>query len=144
MRVYVVLDLQTRNIYGITDELWLAKLFYVQRNRFLNNLFILRRKDKYLTKRGLSNHDLKINYLSGYAVLNYELEFIESEMLLAGFTYFKYRDSKVEKLGKSLKRKKKEYRALLVRQCIENPKTVFDYVILKREYDYKLYQESHI
>ena len=95
MRVYVVLDLQTRNIYGITDELWLAKLFYVQRNRFLNNLFILRRKDKYLTKRGLSNHDLKINYLSGYAVLNYELEFIESEMVLAGFTYFKYRYSKV-------------------------------------------------
>ncbi len=138
MRVYVVLDLQTRNIYGITEELWLAKLFYVQRNRILNNLFILRRKDRYLTKYGLLSHDLKINYLSGYAILNYELEFIESEMELAGFNYFSRRYSEVEKLCKSVKRKKKEYRNLLVRKCIETPKLVLDYINNKREYDFKI------
>ena len=52
MKLYVILDRSTKTEYGITDKLWLARLFYIQRYKYDNNLILIHRKSN-LAKRSL-------------------------------------------------------------------------------------------
>lgn len=141
MKYYMVLDRSGRNIYGVSDKEWLARLFYVQRKPYESDMIILRRKHPYLTKHNDCDYDYKIRYVSGYALLNYEVQYIEHNFISSGFDYFerKYRRSK--RARKFLKRKKEEYLRLLVRDCYEMPKMVLSYLDAITEFEYQMSNE---
>ena len=93
MRLYVVLDKNSKIEYGVTNKIWLAKLFLIQRYDINNNLTIQCRKSK-RDKHDLIYHDLNLYYFSGYALLNDEIQYINSNILDFGIDYYRKKYSK--------------------------------------------------
>jgi len=141
MKYYMVMDKSGRIIYGVSDKEWLARLFYVQRNEYESDMIILRRKHPYLTKHNDCDYGYKIRYVSGYALLNYEVQYIEHNLLSSGYDYYERKYKRCKRVRKFLKRKKREYLDLLVRDCIEMPKMVFSYLDAITEFEYKMSNE---
>ena len=79
MRLYVVLDKTSKIEYGVTNKLWLARLFVIQRYDTNKNLTIDCRKSK-KSKHDLIYHDLNLYYFSGFALLYEELQYIHSNI----------------------------------------------------------------
>ena len=88
MKLYVILDRSTKTEYGITDKLWLARLFYIQRYKYDNNLILIHRKSN-LAKRSLPYNDLYIRYFSGFALVEEEIKYIDYCMTDFGIDYLR-------------------------------------------------------
>lgn len=88
MRLYVILDKITNTEYGITNKLWLARLFYLQRHETNRNMIIICRKSK-MRKGDLLYHDLNLYYFSGFALLDDEIQYVNYNILDAGIEYYK-------------------------------------------------------
>ena len=98
MRLYVVLDKTSKIEYGVTNKLWLARLFVIQRYDTNKNLTIDCRKSK-KSKHDLIYHDLNLYYFSGFALLYEELQYIHSNIFDAGIQYYrkKYKQKSIQR-----------------------------------------------
>ena len=98
MEYYVILDRISKREYGITNKLWLARLFCIQRYKVNRNIIYLSRKSK-RSKSDMVYHEKWIRYFSGYALCNYELEYIDTVIEESGMHYFrrKYKKAKFQR-----------------------------------------------
>ena len=106
LKFYIIQDKSFKKKYGITDKLWLAQLFIIQRHEYNNNLTLQTiRKDKDI-KFSTKLDDDYIRYFSGFALTNGEINYIQYEMSM-------YYDKK------DLKKLKKKYNTASVKEFLE-------------------------
>ena len=98
MKLYIVLDKISKIKYGITNKIWLARLFIIQRTVINKNLIIECQKSK-KNKHDLIYHDLNLYYFSGFALLYEELQYIRGNIFDAGIYYYrdKYKQKSIQK-----------------------------------------------
>lgn len=136
MKLYVILDRISKIEYGISDKLWLARLFYIQRYDTNHNLVLIHRKSKgarYL----LTYKDRSIHYFSGHALLSYELEYINLVLLDTGIGYYrrKYKQRKVQRM---LDQIEKSIIASSIADCIHRQSDVIDRLAAFAEWQYRV------
>lgn len=114
-----------KNKYGITDKLWVAELFMIQRHEYTKNLTIDTQKDKKYDKYSITMEENYIRYLSGFALTNKEINFINYEMSMCHDFNKRLRkkyDSK--KISQFIDFIEKEYKVDLIEQCFKNSNEV--------------------
>ena len=105
LKYYIIQDESFKKKYGITDKLWLAQLFIIQRHEYNKNLTINTiRKDKDI-KFTTKLDDDYIRYFSGFALTNREIQYIQYEMSM----YYTKKD---------LKKLKKKYNTKSVKDFL--------------------------
>lgn len=124
MKYYVVLNRDTLTQYGVTNKLWLVRLFIIQRREYNRNLILREKKGNDITKEMLMQDPTYIHYFSSCAsaLTNAELELLDYILLTHGhahedelsFYHKKFRDSK-----KKLK-KLQIYEKVVIPQMIED------------------------
>lgn len=99
MRLYVILNRRTKHEYAITNKLWLARLYYMQRFSVNGELIFISRKSKQ-SKSTIIYSGNWLHYFSGYVMSNDELRYINSVLDDAGVGYLrqKYRKPKFKKI----------------------------------------------
>ena len=137
MRLYIILDKISKLEYGITDKLWLARLFYIQRYDTNHNLVLIHRKSNRVDRKTLQYNDRSLCYFSGFALLNDEISYIEQMLFDAGIGYFRR------------KYRRKRYQAILdkveqsiidssIQDCIYRRSDVIDRLSAISEWYYKV------
>lgn len=125
LKYYIIRDKMFKNKYGITDKLWVAELFMIQRHEYTKNLTIDTQKDKKYDKYSISMEENYIRYLSGFALTNKEINFINYEMSMCHDSNKQLRkkyDSK--KISQFIDFIEKEYKVDLIEQCFKNSNEV--------------------
>ena len=125
LKYYIIRDKMFKNKYGITDKLWVAELFMIQRHEYTKNLTIDTQKDKKYDKYSISMEENYIRYLSGFALTNKEINFINYEMSMCHDFNKQLRkkyDSK--KISQFIDFIEKEYKVDLIEQCFKNSNEV--------------------
>lgn len=106
LKYYIIQDKSFKKKYGITDKLWIAQLFMIQRHEYNSNLTIKTiRKDKDI-KFTTKLDDNYIRYFSGFALTNREIQYIQYEMSM----YYN---------KKELKKLKKKYNIKSVKKFLD-------------------------
>lgn len=115
LKFYIIQDKSFKKKYGMTDKLWLAQLFIIQRHEYNTNLTINTiRKDKDI-KFSIKLDDDYIRYFSGFALTNKEIKYIKYELSM----FYNKKD---------LKKLKKKYQVKSVNDFIENCNMYIDEV----------------
>lgn len=135
MKLYVILDRMSKIEYGITDKLWLARLFYIQRFETNNNLVLVHRKSK--NTRMLLHTDRWIHYFSGFALLNHEIEYINLAILDAGIGYYR-RKYKRKRQQQMLDDVEQSVIDRSIQDCIHRKSDVLDRLTAFHEWQYRI------
>ena len=80
MKKYIILDRYNFTQYGVTTKIWLARLFILQRREYNKNLIYNIQKDTEDNKFKITLNDLNLQYLSGFALTNREIDYINYEI----------------------------------------------------------------
>ena len=142
MKLYVISDSISHSVRGLTSKEWIAMLFLMQRRELNNNLKITIQKSDDNRKFNYKMNDLYINYFSGFALTNLELEYIHYQLSMypnkESISEFENEyDSKT--IRKFLKKYKKKglsnYFDDFAQRAIYNPSEVQDLVYQKRFFE---------
>ena len=131
MKKYIILDRYNFTQYGVTTKIWLARLFILQRREYNKNLIYNIQKDTEDNKFKITLNDLNLQYLSGFALTNREINYINYEIDMISsqekLEYFKNKYSK-KSIQKFLKRYEKDIIPQLIEyfayKCIIDPSHV--------------------
>ena len=136
MKLYVVLDRSTKTEYGITNKLWLARLYYLQRYRYNKNLLLTHRKSN-LAKHDLHFNDHCIRYFSGFALVDEEIKYLNYCMTDRGVDYLRKRYKK-KRFQKVIDELEKELIEQCISDCILRRSQVQDTIYMFEEWLYKI------
>ena len=97
MKLYIILNRRTKHEYAITNKLWLARLYYMQRYSVNRDMILIRRKSKQSKDLVMYNGNW-LHYFSDFVMTNDELRYIESVVYDAeiGHLRQKYKKSKFQ------------------------------------------------
>ncbi|MDY5646991.1 MAG: hypothetical protein SPF22_08315 [Candidatus Onthovivens sp.] len=118
MKKYIVLDRHNFTQYGVTTKLWLVRLFILQRREYNRNLIYKIQKDTEDNKFNIKLNDLNLRYLSGFALTNREIDYINYEIdMISSKEKIEYFKNKYR--GKSIQKFLKKYEEEAIPQLIE-------------------------
>ena len=143
MKLYVISDSISHSVRGLTSKEWIATLFLLQRRELNNNLKITIQKSDDSLRFSYKMNDLYINYFSGFALTNLEIEYVNYQLSMypdkQSVIEFENEYNNSETIRKFLKKYKKKglssYLDEFARRAILNPSEVQDLVYQKRFFE---------
>ena len=136
MRLYVILDRRTKREYAITNKLWLARLYYMQRYNVTRGRILIRRKSKQ-DKSMLQYNSGWLHYFSGFVLSNDELTYINTVIDDADLYHMrkKYTKPKFQKMIDSIEN---DLITQSINTCIYRNREVIDQLSLLSEWEEKV------